>query len=165
MGGRGGCCSEDEKAREKSEIEQGEPKSRRFVPAEGQTGPGQGGWGIWPHAGIQAQFAVKGRSYGFSIDTPPHPLLQADRAQLPGRGEQGCSRQTVLCPGFLCSRVRQRTPRVPLVPGRSRENVSASHGAPSLDGQVAGASHPSFPLGASKGTADLRNMSLMQVSP
>lgn len=42
MGGRGGRCSEGEKACESSEIEQGEPKSRRFVPAEGQRRAGPG---------------------------------------------------------------------------------------------------------------------------
>ena len=42
MGGRGGCCSEDENAPENSEIEQGEPRSRRFVPAEGQRPAGPG---------------------------------------------------------------------------------------------------------------------------
>ena len=42
VGGRERCCSEDVKAWENSEIEQGEPKSRRFVPAEGQRRAGPG---------------------------------------------------------------------------------------------------------------------------
>ena len=108
----------------------------------------------------------QGKELWFRHQHPTQPSsASTERAQLPSRGEQGCLRQNILCPCFLCSRVRERTPRVPLVPGRSWENVNASHGAPGLDGKVAGASHPTFPLGASKRTSDLQNMSLMQVSP
>ena len=171
MGGRERCCSEDEKAWENSEIEQREPKSRRFVPAEGQrrAGPGlnrEGGESVLMQGFRLSSQSREGAMVSASTPHPtPPPPASTERAQLPSRGEQGCLRQNILCPCFLCSRVRERAPRVPLVPGRSWENVNASHGAPGLDGKVAGASHPTFPLGASKRTSDLRNTSLMQVSP